>query len=92
MPSRKDPKVLPKVLARNRTQRSYAGVARRKAMKRPNVVRSKRTTKVESRKVPRKATAKGQFYKCGKIGHVSKDCRSKEAKAFEAGDELAQMG
>ena len=25
---------------------------------------------------------------CGKIGHLSKDCRSKETSAVEAGDEL----
>ena len=30
--------------------------------------------------------------KCGKTAHMSKDCRSKETSAFEAGDELAETG
>ena len=33
---------------------------------------------------------KGKCYKLGKIGHMSKDCGSKETSAFEAGDELAE--
>ena len=37
MPSRKDPKVLPKVLARNRTQRSCVGTARRSVIYLPDV-------------------------------------------------------
>ena len=60
MLSREDPKVLPKVLARNRTQKKCVGIARRKVIELPIVARSKGTTTVESRKVPRKATAKGR--------------------------------
>ena len=60
MLSRKDPKVLPKVLARNRTQKWCVGITRRKVIELPIAARSKGTTTVESRKVPRKATAKGR--------------------------------
>ena len=35
---------------------------------------------------------KGKHEKCGKMGHVLKDCRSNETSAFEAGDELAETG
>ena len=35
---------------------------------------------------------KGKCYKCGKTGHMSKGCRSKETSAFEAGEELAETG
>ena len=41
MLSRKDPKVLPKVLARNRTQKWCAGIAKRKVIELPIVARSK---------------------------------------------------
>ena len=52
---------------------------------RVSIERSKGTTTVESRKVPRKATAKGRATSSkaratsvGKTGHMCKDCRSKE--------------
>ena len=101
-PSRKDPRVLPKVLARNRIRRSCVSIARRKVIELPNVARSKRTTTVESRSVPKKKKDskgknnkkefKSKCYKCGKIGHTSKDLRSKETSAIEAGDELTETG
>ena len=96
MPSRKDPRVLPKVLARSRTQRSCVGIARRRVIERPNVVRhedndigkSKRSMTDDSKGKNNKKQFKGNCHKCGKIGHMSKDCRSNS----EAYDELAETG
>ena len=83
------PKVLPKVPKRTRTQRSCAATARRRAIELPIAARNRRTTTKDSRRVRRKATAKeqatsrssnGKCYKCGKTGHMSEDCRSKESR------------
>ena len=72
----------------------------RRVIELPNVARSRRTTKVDSREVPRgdnkgknnKKKFKGRCHKFGKIGHMSKDCRSEETSAFEVGHELADTG
>ena len=72
--------------------------ARRKVIELPIVGRSKGTTTVVSRKVPRKATAKGRATRTSSkanatsVADRSKGCRSKETSAFEAGDELAETG
>ena len=91
MPSRKDPRVFPKVLARNRTQRSCVGIARRKGHR----ACRQRQWKVErfaKERTTGKISKANKCHKCGKIGHMSKDCRSKETSALEAGDELAETG
>ena len=49
-----------------------------------------RFQKGDSKGKNNKKEFKGRCYKRGKIGHMSKDCRSKETSAFEAGDELAE--
>ena len=48
--------------------------------------------KGDSKGKSNKEKFKGKCYKCGKTRHMSKECRSKETSAFEAGDELAETG
>ena len=102
MPSRKYPKgASTKVLARNRTQRSCVGIARRRVIELPIVARSKETTTVESRKVPRKATSKGRATRksskanatsvarqvtCQRIADFLKRVRSKLATSWQRRD------
>ena len=46
-----------------------------------------------SKKGDSKGQGNNQEFKCGKTGHMSKDCRSKETSALEAGEEgLAENG
>ena len=52
--------------------------------------KSKGSKKGDSKGKSNKEKFKSRCYKCGKTGHMSKDCRSKKKSAFEAGDELAQ--
>ena len=54
--------------------------------------KSKGSKKGDSKGKSNKEKTKGKCHKCGKTGRMSKDCRSKETSAFEAGDELAQSG
>ena len=54
--------------------------------------KSKGSKKGDSKGKSNKEKFKGRCYKCGKTSHMSKDCRSKETSAFEAGDELAETG
>ena len=54
--------------------------------------KSKGSKKGDIKGKSNKEKFKGKCYKCGKTGHMSKDCRSKETSAFEAGDELAETG
>ena len=51
-----------------------------------------RIKKGDSKGKSNKEKLKGKCYKCGKTGHMPKDCRSKETSALEAGDELAETG
>ena len=100
MRSRKGPRVLPEVLARNRTQMSCVGTARRRAIELPTAARirdhdkgpSKGSKKGDSFGKGNKKEFKGKCCKSGNIGHMSKDCRSREKSALEAGDELAETG
>ena len=96
MPSRQDPRVLPKVSERTRTQRSCAGTARKKAIELAIAARNRKTTTEDGRRVRRKGDSEGKgnkkkfmgkCCKCGKTGHMSKDCRSPKTSAFEAGGE-----
>ena len=95
------PKVLRSVRERARTRRSCAGTARRRAsellggkkQKGLDKGQPKRPNKGDSEGKGNKKEFKGKCFKCGKMGHMSKDCRSKEASAFEAREEgLAETG
>ena len=71
--------MLPKVTERAR-RKSCFGTERRRAIELAIAARNRRKFK-------------GRFYTCGKMGHMSKDCKSKEANAFEASTEgLAETG
>ena len=50
---------------------------------------SKGSKEGNSKRKSNKIEFKCKCFKCGKLGDMSKGCRSKETSAFEAGDELA---
>ena len=89
MPSRNDPRVLPLVLAR---KQDSDVVCRSKKQKDNDSGKLKGSKRGDSKGKNNKRLFKSKCYKCGKIGHMSKECRSKETSAFEAGDKLAETG
>ena len=78
--------MLPKVPARGTTQKLCDRIARRKVIELPNVARN-----IEERRRQRKRQQEAVHRQMP--GYMSKDCRSKETSAFEAGEEgLAKTG
>ena len=54
---------------------------------------SKRFEERRQQREKNKEEFNGKCCKCGKTGHTSKDCRSKETSAFEAGEDgMAETG